>query len=170
MSADPSTSESSDSPHYDERLSVPAWALAAALVLAVVFAAQVHGGRDGLVRAVLPYVLLPAAAAGGLLGLSRGRLQVSDGLLTVPGARLPLKAVGRVAVLDRDGMRRLRGPDGDPAAYVVSRPWIGGGVWVELDDPSDSTPWWLLSSRHPAALAAALDRTRTAEAGETEAG
>lgn len=145
---------------YDERLSVPAWTLAAALALAVVFAAQVHGGRTDLLRAVLPYVVLPGLALGGLLVLGRGRLQVTNGVLSVPGARLPLTAVGRVAVMDRDGMRRLSGPDGDPAAFVVTRPWIGGGVWVELDDPQDSTPWWLLSSRHPTELAAALDRTR----------
>ena len=44
----------------------------------------------------------------------------------------------------------------DPAAYVLHRPWIGPMVLVVLDDPDDPTPYWLVSSRHPGRVLAAL--------------
>ena len=37
------------------------------------------------------------------------------------------------------------------------RPYVKTAVRVELTDPADPTPYWLLSSRHPQALASALD-------------
>ena len=53
-----------------------------------------------------------------------------------------------------------------PYAFVVQRPWIPGAVQVHLDDPADPTPYWVVSSRRPDKLAAALLAERTA-AGRT---
>jgi hypothetical protein len=44
----------------------------------------------------------------------------------------------------------------------VQRPWIKGAVQVHLDDPSDPTPYWVVSSRRPATLASALLAARAA--------
>ncbi|RIS22389.1 DUF3093 domain-containing protein, partial [Mycobacteroides abscessus] len=44
----------------------------------------------------------------------------------------------------------------DPAAFVVHRAWIGPMVLVVLNDADDPTPYWLVSSRHPDRLLAAL--------------
>jgi hypothetical protein len=38
----------------------------------------------------------------------------------------------------------------------VQRPWIGGAVQVVIDDPADPTPYWVVSSRDPVRLAAAI--------------
>jgi hypothetical protein len=141
---------------YDERLAVPWWAWPAALALSVLLAAQVHGGGTGFTRAVLPYIVLPLLTLAGLLALSRGRVQVRDGVLHVPGARVPLAAVGAVTALDAEATRRLRGPVAHPLAYVATRPWLPLAVRVDLDDPDDDTPYWLVGTRHPAELAAAL--------------
>jgi len=51
---------------------------------------------------------------------------------------------------------RLRGPDADPAAFNASRYWVKTGVKVELKDKADPTPYWLISSRKPKALAKCL--------------
>jgi hypothetical protein len=53
-------------------------------------------------------------------------------------------------------LRRVVGREGDPAAFVSIRPWIGPGVQVWLDDPEDPTPYWVVSSRHPARVVEAL--------------
>ena len=37
-------------------------------------------------------------------------------------------------------------------------------VRVPLTDPADPTPYWLVSTRHPARLVAALDAARSAAA------
>jgi hypothetical protein len=42
-------------------------------------------------------------------------------------------------------------------AFVVQRPWVRGTVRIYLDDPDDPTPYWVVSSRRPQALLAALD-------------
>ena len=44
----------------------------------------------------------------------------------------------------------------DPAAFVLHRTWVGPMVLVVLDDPDDPTPYWLISSRDPEKLIAAL--------------
>jgi hypothetical protein len=145
---------------YDERLAVPAWAWLAALALSLLMAAQLHGGGSGFARAVLPYVVVPLLTLGGLVVLSRGRVRLSDGVLHVPGARVPLSAVAAVTPLDRESTRRLRGPVASPLAYVATRPWLPLAVRVELDDPDDDTPYWLVGTRSPAALAEAVRAAR----------
>jgi hypothetical protein len=54
--------------------------------------------------------------------------------------------------LDPATLPRVVGREGDPAAYVSIRPWIGPGVQLWLDDPDDPTPYWVLSTRHPRQL------------------
>ena len=61
-----------------------------------------------------------------------------------------------VTVLDAEARRDLLGQDAEPLAFVIQRPWISGGVRIDLDDPDDPTPYWYVSSRHPRELAAAL--------------
>jgi hypothetical protein len=48
------------------------------------------------------------------------------------------------------------GVGADPLAFVVQRPWVPGAVQVLLNDPADPTPYWVISSRRPTQLAAAL--------------
>ena len=45
----------------------------------------------------------------------------------------------------------------DPAAYLVSRPWVSEHVLIVLDDPEDPTPYWLTATRHPERLAEAIN-------------
>lgn len=141
---------------YDERLAVPWWAWPAGLVLSVLIAAQVHSGASGFARSVLPYVVLPPLVLVFLAFLSRSRVRIGDGVLHVRGARLPLSAVGIVTALDAEDTRRLRGPVASPLAHVATRPWLPLAVWVEVVDIDDDTPYWLVGSRKPADLAAAL--------------
>lgn len=141
---------------YDERLVAPWWAWLGAVALSLLVAAQVHGGGSGFARAVLPYLVLPLLALGVVALMSRGRVQVRDGVLHVPGARVPLDEVCDVTPLDRSGTQRLRGPLADPYAFTAMRPWLSRAVRVGLDDPEDDTPYWVVGTRQPDALAAAL--------------
>lgn len=142
-------------PAYDERLVPPVWVWAAVLAVALLSAAVLHGGASGW-RAVVPYAVLLPVALGGLLLTSRGRITVADGVLHVPGARIPLDQLGDVTPLDREGTRRVRGPLAEPRAFVVTRGWLTESVRVQVEDPDDDTPYWLVGTRRPAQLAAAL--------------
>ncbi len=150
-------SEGDEHVTYDERLTAPPWVWAAVLSVALVSAAALHGGAPGW-RSVVPYAVLLPLAVVGVLAVSRGRVRVADGVLHVPGARIPLDHLGGVTPLTREGTRRVRGPLAEPRAYVVTRGWLAESVRVQVEDPADDTPYWLVGTRRPQELAAALQR------------
>jgi hypothetical protein len=141
---------------YAERLTVPWWSWPATLGGAAFLAAELAIGALAL-RHPLTFVIACALAAAGLLALGRIRIRLGDEReLHVDDAHLPLDAIAGVEVLDAQRRRDLLGLDADPLAFVIQRPWISGGVRIDLDDPADPTPYWFVSSRHPERLAAAL--------------
>lgn len=140
-------------PGHDERLwpGPGGWALVAgAGVLAGVV----------LVPLDLGAALVAALAGGGLAAVAAvrtsARVRVADGVLQVGKASIPVALLGPPAVLDRDGVRARLGPGSDARTYVCVRAWVRGGVVVDVRDPQDPTPAWLVSSRRPDRLAAAL--------------
>ena len=153
----------SDEPgiRFDEGRAAPALWWAAGLGLSLLLAAAVHSGFGGP-RAVVPYVVVPALVLGGLTMASRGRVRVVDDVLHVPGARIPLSFVGGSTPLDRAAVRQVLGPLAQPRAYVTTRPWLPGAVRVQIEDPEDDTPYWLVGTRDPVRLAQVLQsRTRS---------
>jgi hypothetical protein len=44
----------------------------------------------------------------------------------------------------------------DARAWLVIRAWVDPVVRIELGDPEDPAPYWLVSSRKPQKLVAAL--------------
>ncbi|MFU8871377.1 DUF3093 domain-containing protein [Micromonospora sp. SL4-19] len=148
-------------PEYAERLRLPWWAWPAGLAFTGLLAAELWMGAAG-VRAWLPFVLLLPATVAVLGWLGRIRVAVRDGELRVDDARLPVRYVSDVVPLDAAGRREVLGVGSDPLAFVVQRPWIGGAVQVVLDDPADPTPFWVVSTRRPVELAAAILTARDA--------
>jgi hypothetical protein len=145
----------SGTPRFDERLSVPWWWYLLALGLAVLLGAEVHMGYPGL-RSWIGYAITIPLCLGAVVWLSRVRVRVADGELHAGDARLPLRYVGHVDVVPREGKQVALGPELDPAAHLVHRAWIGPVVRIEVTDPDDPTPYWIVSSRDPDALVAAL--------------
>ena len=84
------------------------------------------------------------------------RVSVRDGVLTAGRARISVDHVGSVQALDAEATRRLAGRDADARAYLLLRPYLRRAVRIGIDDPADPTPYWLVSTRRPDRLAAAL--------------
>ncbi|MFG1951282.1 DUF3093 domain-containing protein [Micromonospora sp. NPDC048830] len=145
---------------YSERLSLPWWLWLAGVALGGFLGLELWMGADG-VRAWLPFAVLLPATVAALWWLGRIRVAVADGELRVDDARLPLRFVADAVPLDAAGRREVLGVGADPLAFVVQRPWIPGAVQVVLDDPADPTPFWVVSSRDPVRLAAALVAARS---------
>jgi hypothetical protein len=105
--------------------------------------------------------VLGALLAPGLTAAWTPLLEVTDDgrSFRAGRAQIPVELLGAVEPLDREQMRRARGPGLDARAYLCLRGWLGQGVRVQLVDPADPTPYWLVSSRRPEQLAAALSRT-----------
>jgi hypothetical protein len=179
---------------YHERLWVPVswWLLG--LVVMVILAAELAAGFGELVVAAIYAVLLGGGAAM-LLSWSRPRIEVAGGDLTAGRARLPLAVAGEVTALDRAQTRAIIGPRADPAAFILIRPYLREAVYVEVTDPAFGTvrrrrlrwrrwrlhlevtepalgaPYWLVATRRPAELAAAINSARpAARAGGTAVG
>jgi Protein of unknown function (DUF3093) len=152
---------------YAERLTVAPWLWLPAVALVGLFAAEVYLGAPGFATWV-PYLLLLPLATVGLWWLGRIRVAVAGGELRVDDARLPTRFVAAVTVLDPAAKRDVLGPYAEPHAFVVQRPWIGGAVQVHLNDPADPTPYWIVSSRRPAELAAAILAERDATVGRSD--
>jgi len=150
-----------DGVDHDERLTVPWWWWPPALLVAVLMAAELHMGYPG-VRSWLPYVLLLPLAAAVLIWLGRVRVEVgappggSARELRAGTARLPVSSIGRVDVVTGEAKREALGPRLDPQAFVLHRPWVGPIVRIEVLDPDDPTPYWVISTRRPEQLLAAL--------------
>ncbi|GAA0261098.1 DUF3093 domain-containing protein [Cryptosporangium japonicum] len=141
---------------YRERWTVPWWGWAGAAAVATLLAAEIHLGHDGL-RSWLPYVLLIPLALLAVAALGRLTVVVTAEELHVDDAHIPRRFLLAAEALDADGRREALGPELDPVAFVVHRPWVRGTVRVYLDDPDDPTPYWIFSSRRPQALLDALD-------------
>lgn len=146
---------------FSERMWVPLWMWPVALAVAVLLAAEVHMGAPGL-RAWLPYVILVPFAIWAMVWLSRMRVEVlapagpRAGELRVGKAHLPLDVISKVAVVPGTAKSAALGRQLDPMAFVQHRTWVKQMVLIVLDDPDDPTPYWLVSTRRPELLAAAL--------------
>lgn len=101
-----------------------------------------------------------AVVALALTALGGTRIRVVDAELWAGDARLPLRFAEDIRALPAADKRYVLGPDGDPAAFLLHRAWIPGAVYLRLNDPADPTPYWLVSTRHPDRLAAAMRAVR----------
>lgn len=154
-----------DTPPYREHLRVPiGWWLLAIPVIAIL-GGEVYAGFGGLVPPLV-YGVLIVIVAGFMVSWSATSIEVRDGALRVGGASLPLSQAGEVVALDEKQAAALRGPRADPAAHLMLRPYLRRAVYISLANPGSGVPYWLVGTRHPAELAAAIERGRRAAAGQ----
>lgn len=150
--------------HPAERLTAPPswWAAAVAFAATCGWIVLVIGTTTVALATLLLVGALTVA------GVSRyGRLLVSVGPdgLRAGAAHLAPAFVGAAEPLHRAEYRARLGVDADVRAHLVTRPYLDRGVLVRIEDPSDPTPYWLISSRHPDELAAAINAQRTTHEG-----
>jgi Protein of unknown function (DUF3093) len=150
------TSTQRDLPvRFDERLRTPWWWYIVALFVASLLAGE-FGVADKALTVWLPFgVLLPGSVVI-VWSMGRNRVSVVGDELHVNEAHLPLAVIAGGVPLDATSLRRLVGRYGDPASYVAIRAWVGPGIQIILDDPEDPTPYWVISTRRPEELLAAL--------------
>ena len=143
--------------HYRERL-WPGAGLFIALLLVVPAVALVLTPINGDIAvpvAVAVYVIVTAT----LLLLSP-TVEVSEGALIAGRARIPGSLLGDPELLDADALRSALGPGIDARSYLVVRGWIHSGVRIPNLDPQDPAPQWIITTRRPQALAAAIEGAR----------
>jgi hypothetical protein len=100
--------------------------------------------------------IVGVAGLVALLVVTTPALSVTEDTFVAGRAHVPTALLGAVEVLDATQMRQARGVGLDARAYLCMRGWLPAGAKVILNDPEDPTPYWLVSSRRPEALALAL--------------
>lgn len=143
----------SSEPKYRERLWPAPWVfIATALVIpASLLVFLPISTTAGIICAVVLY----GAIVVTLLATTP-TVEVDDAQFTAGRARLPRRVIASVTSFTGHEATAQRGTQLDARAWLLLRGWIPGLVKVQLDDPSDPTPYWLVSTRHPTELAAAL--------------
>ena len=142
---------------YRERLGVPVswWLSGAGLV--IIFGTLTWAGFTVTIGLIV-YLALGVLVALALLRWSRTVVCVSPDGLAIGTRRLGLDQVGEISPLDEAQTSALRGPKADPAAFMVIRPFLPESVYVGVT----GEPYWLIGTRHPAELAAAIQTARSA--------
>ncbi|HEX7353322.1 MAG TPA: DUF3093 family protein [Mycobacteriales bacterium] len=139
---------------YHERLTTPWWSYPVVVGVAVLVALECSFLAVTLWGQALVVAAFVAVGFGLVWAYGNQRVEVGDGHVRAGQWRLPIGTVRGVAVLDADRMRaemRRR----DDGVYRCVRSWIPTAVMLQVDDPDD-LPYWLISTRHPYLLAAAL--------------
>jgi len=144
---------------YRERLFAPPLWWVVGMITMLTFGAIVWTGFD-LAITIVVFAALIGVTAALLINWGRAIIEVTPGELQAAGASLPLALAGQVLPLDEAQARAMRGPRADPRAHVLIRPYLRYAVYVEVTAPDSEAPYWLLATRHPKELAAAIERSR----------
>jgi hypothetical protein len=140
---------------YDERLSVPLrWWVQGTMLVASLWLAAIVALPEAAAWLVTAVAMLVLAAV--LLSVGAARLTVRDGFFRAGRAGIAAEHLGAATALDPESTRRIAGVEADARAYLLLRPYLKRAVRVEITDPADPAPYWLVGTRHPDELARAL--------------
>jgi hypothetical protein len=142
---------------YRERLGPSLWILVSAAV-AGPMAALVFSPIDTTLALLIGAVVAVAVVA--VLVAGSPVVSVKDGELRAGRARIDVAMLGEPAALTGEEARTARGPGLDPRAWHVIRGGIDAVVVVPVTDPDDPTPAWVVSTRTPDRLVAAVRRAQ----------
>jgi Protein of unknown function (DUF3093) len=140
---------------HHERLTVPLRWWAQGTMLVATFWLAFVVATPGLVAWSATAVLL-LLMTGLFLSYGSARIDVEGGWLRAGRARIAGEHLGEAVALDAEGTRRVAGRDADVRAYLLLRPYVKRSVRVAVNDARDPAPYWLLSTRHPESLTAAI--------------
>ena len=140
---------------FREVIRAPFWLLAFIYFLFISLVVAVWaalGNQPAFITWVFSTVLIILIAVK-----SRLILEVDEHELRAGSAHIELKYLGQATALDSKEMGRLRTRDADPASFLIFRFWRSTGVKVEINDPRDQTPYWLITSKRNKELAQILN-------------
>jgi hypothetical protein len=84
------------------------------------------------------------------------RIVVDETHLRVGKAAIEHDFIGEVTVLTPAQVKLVRTRDADPLAFLAIRFWSSKAIKVEITDPRDRTPYWLITTKKGQELSKAL--------------
>ncbi len=142
---------------YSERLLPGFWTFFAALLIV-----------PGTTLVLFPINQIVAVVAGVslyvlcavLLLASSPVITVEDGFLRAGRAQISVAHLGKIEKFDGQEATQQRGPLLDARAHLLIRGWVNTILRINLTDPNDPTPYWIISTRKPEQLANAITRAQ----------
>ncbi|HET6211156.1 MAG TPA: DUF3093 domain-containing protein [Jatrophihabitans sp.] len=146
---------------YVERMRTPWWWYPAGALVGVLLGAEFAFIIPAWLT-WLPIVLSVLLAVLVVWRLGSATVRVRDGELVAGERSLPVRRIAQAIDLSPTELRRVVGRHGDPLAHNFVRSWIGPGLQLVLTDrPTEDDripePYWLISTRHPDRVIAAID-------------
>jgi hypothetical protein len=146
-------------PTYDERLTLPPMYWLALVVIVIIGILEVGSGFNYVILVPVTLFMVGFFIVPFMItGLTKVRIR--DGVLTAGKNEMPVMSIAGISTLDREATRLRIGPQADPAAKLVHKGWIQTAVMLRLSNPSP-TPYWVVSTRNPEELSAAIKAART---------
>ena len=145
-----------DEPLYVERLAVRARWWAVVLAVAAFGSVELFAGfRGPVIAVVVAAILVPTVVL--LIAAGRTSLVVDTVGVHVGGQTMTYDEMESVEGLDAVRTRLTLGPRADPTARLVVRGFIKESVLVR-PLRSEPVPYWLVSTRHPDRVIAAVEQ------------
>ena len=141
---------------FTEVLRPPIWVLAFIYFMFLSLVIAIWAALD--INATMITFAIATLAIPFIARSLTSRISIDQRELRIDKAHIELKYLGKVTVLDSDAMRMLRTRDADPAAFLAIKFWASKGIKIEVTDPRDSTPYWLVTSKRGEKLAALLTK------------
>jgi len=142
-------------PLYQEKIGWSWWLWAFALFLGASISLAVWAAISPMATIVISiaeFLLLILASVKTKLLIT-----VTKGWLLVGPAAIERAYLKSFTPLAFNELAKVRGVDGDPAAFLQLRFWISSAIKVDLRDPKDKTPYWLISTSRASNLAEVLN-------------
>lgn len=140
---------------FREVLRPPIWVLAFIYFLFLSLVIALWAAFD--TRVTFIAFLISTIAVGYIAFAWRSTIKLTGEELMIDRAHIERRYIGKVTPLDQDQMRLLRTRDADPSAFLALKFWAPRGVRIEISDPRDPTPYWLITSKRGDELAALLN-------------
>lgn len=138
---------------YRERLWPAPWMYA---VIALVIPATMLVFTPISIPAGIATAIVLVVGCTAMLVRAAPTIAVESGELLAGRARIPVVLLGETVPARGEEARHERGPGLDARAHLVLRGWVDPVVRIAVVDPDDPTPYWLVSTRRPDELAAAI--------------
>lgn len=145
---------------FHEKISLPisVWSLYVALCATISFSVWAAlGNVAAIATSLIQIILIVLWSVRNSLSIYIETIDRQH-YLHVDGAHLPLTFIKEVTVLDSTEMARMRTRDANPRAHLALRFWEKSGVKIELTDPADPTPYWLISTKKGSELKEVITR------------
>ena len=141
---------------YYERLRVPVswWLVSAACVL--ILGTTLWAGFSVAI-AIIVYLVMGGLLTLALVIFGATAVELTPTDLVIGERKLALSQITEVSAMDAAQTTALRGPRADAAAYLLIRPYLPESVYFAVA----GQPYWLIGTRRPADLAAAVAQARS---------